>query len=73
MWKIKLQKIEGNLSDNYASKIVQEWNGHLEIFSLLQVLEILGNTCFFEQIFYRKQSLGAAQIVETFEPVGEIL
>ena len=33
-------------------------NGHLEIFSRPQVIK-KGNVCFSEQIFYRKQSLGA--------------
>ena len=35
MWKIKLQKIVGNLLAwlRWASKIVHEWNCHLEIFS----------------------------------------
>ena len=32
---------------------VHEWNGHLEIFSRPQVIE---------QIFYRKQSLGAPDL-----------
>ena len=43
-----------------ASKFVREWNGHLEIFSLLQVIEnsrqyLLLRT----DIFDRKQSLSA--------------
>ena len=33
--KIKLQKLVGNLQ---ASKIVHEWNGHLEIFSRLYMV-----------------------------------
>ena len=33
-----------------ASKIVLEWNVHLEIFSRPQVKKILGNICFSEQI-----------------------
>ena len=37
MGKIKLQKIVGNFRE--ASKIVREWNGHLEIFSLPQAIE----------------------------------
>ena len=38
MEKNKLQKILGNLLDKLskASKIVHEWNGHLDILSLLQ-------------------------------------
>ena len=39
LWKIKLQKIVGNLCDIKASKIVHERNGHLEIFSRPQVIE----------------------------------
>ena len=38
MGKIKLQKIVGNILDILASKIVHEWNGHLEIFSLPQAI-----------------------------------
>ena len=52
MWKIKLQKI--------VAEIVYEWNSHVETFSRRQVL---GNICFSEQIFYRKQSLGAPVIL----------
>ena len=37
--KIKLQKIVGNLFIIKASKIVHEWNGHLEIFSFPQAIE----------------------------------
>ena len=39
-----------------------EWNGHLEIFSCPQEKKILGNICFSEQIFYRKQSAGVPEI-----------
>ena len=35
MRKIKLKKIV----DRYVTKIVHEWNGHLEIFSLPQAIE----------------------------------
>ena len=38
MWKIKLQKIIGNFF-RQSSKVVHEWNGHLEIFICPQVLE----------------------------------
>ena len=38
MGKIKLQKIVGKILDIIASKIVHEWNGHLEIFSLPQAI-----------------------------------
>ena len=41
MWKIKLQKIVGNLLARLDElQIVHEWNGHLEIFS--RVKKILG-------------------------------
>ena len=36
MWKIKLRKIIGNLLK--GSKVVHEWNGHLEIFICPQVI-----------------------------------
>ena len=42
-----------------ASKIVHEWNGHLEIFSLPQGIENSSHFCLSEQILQRKQSLGA--------------
>ena len=47
--------------DGWASKIVHEWNVHLEIFSRPQAKEkyIVSNIGFSEQIVYRKQSLGA--------------
>ena len=37
---------------------IHEWNGHVEI-AVLNKWKILGNICFAERIFYRKQSLGA--------------
>ena len=42
-----------------ASKIVHEWNVNVEIFSYPRAKKILGNICFSQQIFHRKQSLGA--------------
>ena len=60
-WLIKLQKIVGNFSDKLR-KLVPEWNAHLEIFSRIQAIENSWQSCFFEQIFYRKQSLGAPAI-----------
>ena len=40
--------------------ILDEWNGYPEIFSFSQGLEkFLGNIYSFEQLFYRKNSLGA--------------
>ena len=42
---------------------VHEWNGYGEIFSRPQVMEnSIGNICFSEQIFHRKQSLGAPDL-----------
>ena len=51
MWKIKLEKIVANLSDIKASKIVHEWNGHIEIVGCPEVMKILSNICFSEQMF----------------------
>ena len=56
--EITLKEIVGNLSNKPASKIVHEWNCHLEIFSRAQVIENSSNICFFKQIFCRKQSFG---------------
>ena len=39
-----------------ASKIVREWNVHLEIFSRPQAKKILGNICFSEQILWNSES-----------------
>ena len=36
-------------------------DSHLEVFSLLKLLKILGNFCFSEQVFHRKQPLGAPE------------
>ena len=41
MWKIKLEKIVANLFDIKASKIVHEWNGHIEIVGRP---EVMGNS-----------------------------
>ena len=56
MGKIKLQKIAGK-----PSKIVLEWNGHLEIFSRPQAIENSRQYLLLrkDNPFYRKQSLGA--------------
>ena len=53
-----LLKIIGNFLDKLR-KILPEWNAHLEIFSHIQAIENSWQSCFSEQIFYRKQSLGA--------------
>ena len=39
MWKIKLEKIAANLFDIKASKIVHEWNGHIETVGRPEVME----------------------------------
>ena len=41
---------------------MHEWDVHLEICIVLKQKEFLGNICFSEQIFYRKQSLGAPDL-----------
>ena len=39
----------------------------MEIFSRPQVLKILGNIGFSEQMFYRKQSLGGAEKIQSID------
>ena len=58
MCKIKIQKIVGNLLDRFRNLYV---NGTVirKFVAVLKQKKILGNICFFEQIFYRKQWLGA--------------
>ena len=41
------------------SNILDECNGYPEIFLAF----LLGNICSFEQLFYRKKSLGAREII----------
>ena len=60
--KIKLQKIKEYIRE--VSKIVHEWSGHLEIFSLPRALEnytqfLLLRTDIFR---HRKQSFGAPAV-----------
>ena len=63
MWQTQIPKVVDELIDEQASKVVLEWNNHLDIFSLILLLsKFLGNVCFFEQIFYRKRSLGACTV-----------
>ena len=50
-----------NSSFENCSCTVVEWNGHLVILRLHQ--GILRNFCFCEQIFYRKQPLGAPDYI----------
>ena len=57
MGKIKLQKIVGNLLDKLRKLYM---SGHLESLSLPQAIENSGQLLLLaEQIFHRKQSLGA--------------
>ena len=49
-----------------ASIILHKWKGHLEIFSLPQVIENSRQFFFSEQIFYRRQWLGAPDSNELF-------
>ena len=58
MRKIKLQKIVGNLLDMLRKLYVNE-TVIQKFVAFLKLQKILGNFCFSEQIFYRKQSLGA--------------
>ena len=41
---------------------MHEWDVHLEICTVPKQKEFLGNICFSEQIFYRKQSLGVPDL-----------
>ena len=61
-WGVKCDKLSFRKSQGIyekVSKIVHEWNGYGEIFSRPQVIENSRQYCFSDQIFYRKQSLGA--------------
>ena len=64
-WGVKWEKWNFRKSEGiyYISfeNCVHEWNGHLEIFSLLQAIENSRHFCFSEQIFHRKQSLSAPE------------
>ena len=59
MCKIKLQKIVGNLLDKFR-KLYMNGTVIRKFVALLKQKKILDNIDFFEQIFYRKQSLGAS-------------
>ena len=63
MRKIKRLKIVGNLLDElrklYMNRTVNE-----RVLTILEYEKILGNICFSEQIFHRKQSLGAPVSVQ---------
>ena len=58
MGKIRLQKIVGNLSDKLR-KLYMNGTVIEKFLAFPKLLKILGNFCFSEQIFHRKQSLGA--------------
>ena len=56
-----LQKI-GNLLDN-VSKIVHEWNGHLETCSLPEAIENSRKFLLLRTDILQKQSLGAPDLI----------
>ena len=58
MRKIKIQKIVGNLQDKLR-KLYSNGKVIYKFLAFLELQKILGNFPFPEQIFYRKQSLGA--------------
>ena len=58
---MKNQTSENRGFNGKASKIVHEWNGHLQILSCPQVIENSRQYLFSKQIFHRKQSLGAPE------------
>ena len=60
MGRIKLQKIVGNLLDKLRKLYL---NGTLfqKFLAVFKQQNVVGNICFSEQIFYRKQSLGAPE------------
>ena len=47
-----------------------EWNGHLEVFSRPQTIENSRQYLLLEQIFYRKQSLGAPDVSHVSNGLG---
>ena len=59
MWKIKIQKVKGNLLDKLRKLYVHKWNGHLEIFSRPQVIENSRQYLHFRTDIHREKSLGA--------------
>ena len=44
-----------------------------KFFAFLKLLKFLGNFCFSEQIFHRKQLLGAPDVVATVYPIDLVL
>ena len=59
---MKCEKLNFRKSLIKASNIEHEWNSPPEIFSRPQEKKIQGNICFFEQVFYRKQSMSGPEI-----------
>ena len=59
MWKIKLQKIVGNLLARLDELRKLYMNGMVIWKFLAKWKKILGKICVSEQLFYRKQSLDA--------------
>ena len=70
-WGVKWEKVKPVFENRRefireASIILHKWNGHLEIFSLPRAIENSRQFFFSEQIFYRKQWLGAPDSNELF-------
>ena len=63
MRKIKLQKILGNLLD-MLGKLKMNETVIQKFSAFLKLQKILGNFCFSEQTFYRKQSLAAPDLLK---------
>ena len=59
MWKIKIQKVKGNLLEKLRKLYVHKRNGHLEIFSRPQVIENSRQYLLLRRDIHRKRSLGA--------------
>ena len=69
-WRVKWEKwnFRKSYGISYTSfeNCVHEWNGRQESFSLPQAIENCRHFCFSEQIFHRKQSLGAPDWTHSF-------
>ena len=57
--KNTLQKIVGNILKGKLRKLYMSGTVIFKFVVVLKKLKVLGNICLSEQIFYRKQSLGA--------------
>ena len=56
-WGVKCEiRTSENRGKFLSSKIVHEWNGHLEIFSLPQAIEILQEICASPNIYFTEKS-----------------